>query len=82
MRDLLAGRKPMIFYSEIYALWAGLAGLFIAFGWISRPYVEIVLFVALIILRVASVYFKWTLPHYFSAQKRIGFDPEKEKAES
>lgn len=76
VRDLLAGRKPMIFYSEIYALWAAFAGLFIGLGWISGPYVVTVLFVALIALRVASVYYKWTLPHYFSAQKRIGFDPE------
>ncbi|GEK89598.1 Uncharacterized membrane protein YeiH [Alkalibacterium putridalgicola] len=76
VRDLLTGRKPMIFYSEIYALWAAFAGLFIGLGWISGPYVVTVLFVALIALRVASVYYKWTLPHYFSAQKRIGFDPE------
>ncbi|WP_423190147.1 trimeric intracellular cation channel family protein [Alkalibacterium sp. f15] len=74
VRDLLAGRKPMIFYSEIYALWAALAGLFIGLDWISGPYVVTILFIALIILRVASVYYKWTLPHYFSAQKRFGFD--------
>lgn len=82
VRDLLAGRKPMIFYSEIYALWAALAGLFIAFGWISSPYVETVLFISLIVLRVGSVYFNWTLPHYFSAQKRIGFDPNEEKVKT
>ncbi|OJF93530.1 trimeric intracellular cation channel family protein [Alkalibacterium sp. 20] len=73
VRDLLAGRKPVIFYSEIYALWAALAGLFIGLDWISGPYVVTVLFIALIILRLASIYYKWTLPHYFSAQKRNGF---------
>lgn len=29
LRDVFAGRKPMIFHSEIYGFWAALAGLFI-----------------------------------------------------
>ena len=35
LRDLLAGRKPMIFQQEIYALWAVLAGLIVGLGYIT-----------------------------------------------
>lgn len=71
VRDVLAGRKPMIFHSEIYALWAILAGLIIGLDWVSGPYVVFTLFTAIVILRIASVYYKWNLPHYFTAQKKI-----------
>ena len=37
IRDVFAGRKPMIFRSEIYALWAVLAGLAIGLNWIRGP---------------------------------------------
>ncbi|SFC60574.1 Uncharacterized membrane protein YeiH [Alkalibacterium subtropicum] len=71
IRDVLAGRRPMIFHSEIYALWAILAGLIIGFDWVSGPYIAYTLFVAIVVLRIASVYYKWNLPHYFTAQKKI-----------
>ena len=32
IRDILAGRKPLVFKKEIYAVWAALAGLLIGLG--------------------------------------------------
>jgi len=72
IRDILAGRKPMVFHYEIYALWAIIAGLIIGIDWISGPYVVFTLFISIVVLRIASVYYKWNLPQYFTAQKKIG----------
>ncbi|WP_043931961.1 trimeric intracellular cation channel family protein [Bacillus sp. EB01] len=63
VRDVFAGRKPMIFHSEIYALWAVLAGLFIGLDLVRGPYVTAFLFIAIVFLRIVSVRFKWNLPH-------------------
>lgn len=62
IRDVLAGRKPMIFREEIYALWATLAGLIIGLNLISGPWLTGVLFIAIVVLRMCSVHFKWRLP--------------------
>lgn len=62
LRDILAGRKPMIFQNEIYAIWATLAGLLVGLGYITGPVSTISLLIIIIILRMCSVYFKWTLP--------------------
>lgn len=69
LRDVFAGRKPMIFYSEIYALWAAIAGLIIGLDWISGSYVKVILFISVVILRILSAYFNWRLPHYFFPRK-------------
>lgn len=69
LRDLFAGRKPMIFYSEVYALWAAIAGLIIGLDWIRGPYVVIILFISIVVLRILSAYFNWNLPHYFNFKK-------------
>lgn len=70
LRDLFAGRKPMIFYSEVYALWAAIAGLIIGLDWIRGPYVVIILFISIVVLRILSAYFNWNLPHYFNLKKK------------
>lgn len=62
IRDMFAGRKPMIFRSGIYALWAVLAGLAIGLDWIRGPYSTFSLLIIIVILRILSVYFKWNLP--------------------
>ncbi|VEF47596.1 YvgT [Bacillus freudenreichii] len=62
IRDVFAGRKPMIFRSEIYALWAALAGLSVGLGWISGPLSTFFLLTAIVFFRVLAVYFKWNLP--------------------
>ena len=65
LRDVLAGRKPMIFRQEIYALWAVLAGVVIGLDLIRGPYTIFILLPIIVILRMLSVYFKWNLPHEF-----------------
>lgn len=71
IRDVFAGRKPMIFHSEIYGFWAALAGLFIGLDWISGPYVVAVLFIGIVSLRMASYHYNWNLPRYFSANRKF-----------
>ena len=62
IRDVLAGRKPLVFRDEIYALWAALAGLLIAFGWVKQPWMNYLLIAAIVILRMVSVHYRWRLP--------------------
>lgn len=62
LRDLLAGRKPMIFQKEIYALWATFAGLMIGLEYVNSSISIAILFVAIVILRMLSVRYNWTLP--------------------
>lgn len=65
LRDVLAGRKPMIFQKEIYALWAILAGIVIGLNLIEGSYTIFVLLPIIVILRMLSFYFNWNLPHEF-----------------
>ncbi|GAB4074317.1 trimeric intracellular cation channel family protein [Barrientosiimonas marina] len=62
IRDVFAGRKPMIFRAEIYALWAALGGLMVGLGVIQGPWMTGALFAAIVTLRMLSVQFKWRLP--------------------
>lgn len=62
LRDVFAGRRPMIFHAEIYALWAALGGLAIGLGFINGPLATGVLFSVIVICRMLSVHFKWKLP--------------------
>lgn len=62
IRDVFAGRKPMIFRSGIYALWAVIAGLAIGLDLIRGPYSTFSLLIVIVILRILSVYFNWNLP--------------------
>lgn len=74
LRDVFAGRKPMIFHSEIYGFWAAMAGLFIGLDWVSGPYVVLVLFIGIVTLRMASYHYNWNLPRYFSAHRKYRTD--------
>ena len=62
IRDVFASRKPLIFSSGIYALWAVLAGLVIGLGLVRGPYATFSLLIIIVILRILSVYFNWNLP--------------------
>lgn len=62
IRDVLAGRKPLVLKDEIYAVWAMLAGLAIGIGWFQTTFELLFLFVVIITFRMLSVYFKWKLP--------------------
>ncbi|WP_273127035.1 trimeric intracellular cation channel family protein [Bacillus weihaiensis] len=63
VRDVLAGRKPLVLRSEIYAFWAILAGLLIGFQLIISALGLYILFVGIVLLRVFSYTFKWKLPN-------------------
>jgi uncharacterized membrane protein YeiH len=62
IRDVLAGRKPLVLRDEIYAVWAILAGLFIGLGWVSGNVHLAILFGVVIVMRMLSVFYKWKLP--------------------
>jgi uncharacterized membrane protein YeiH len=62
IRDVLAGRKPLVLRDEIYAVWAILAGLFIGIGKLHNTFDLGLLFGAVIALRMLSVFYKWKLP--------------------
>ncbi len=62
VRDILAGRKPLVLRSEIYIVWAMLAGLAIGLGIGEGTFAIIFLFLSIVTLRMLSVHFKWTLP--------------------
>ncbi|MDU4698175.1 MAG: trimeric intracellular cation channel family protein [Paenibacillus sp.] len=62
IRDLLAGRKPLVLRDEIYAVWAMLAGLAVGMGWFVSTVELILLFVAVVFFRMLSFHYKWKLP--------------------
>lgn len=62
IRDLLAGRKPIVLRSEIYAFWAIVAGVIIGFELANTPVELYVLFLLILILRVYSYKHNWSLP--------------------
>jgi uncharacterized membrane protein YeiH len=62
VRDLLAGRKPLVLRAEIYAFWAIIAGLLIGFELVKQPIELYILFIGIVVLRVLSYTFNWRLP--------------------
>ncbi|MFB9330429.1 trimeric intracellular cation channel family protein [Paenibacillus aurantiacus] len=62
IRDVLAGRKPLVLRDEIYAVWAMLAGAAVGLGWFETPLELLTLFIVVVAFRMMSVQFKWRLP--------------------
>ncbi|WJY28659.1 trimeric intracellular cation channel family protein [Sporosarcina trichiuri] len=62
IRDLLAGRQPLIFKSDIYAVWAALAGLIVGFDNYVHDAALYVLLAATAALRMLSIKYHWQLP--------------------
>lgn len=62
VRDLLAGRKPLVLKAEIYAVWAAMAGILISFGFAQSDFWLYILFIAITALRILSFTYKWRLP--------------------
>jgi uncharacterized membrane protein YeiH len=62
IRDLLAGRKPLVLRDEIYAVWALSAGLAVGLGWSQSISELILLFLLIVISRMLSVHYHWKLP--------------------
>lgn len=63
IRDLLAGRTPLVFKQEIYAVWAASAGLLIGLGIFKEDIALYVLLVIITGLRILSLIFHWKLPN-------------------
>jgi uncharacterized membrane protein YeiH len=63
VRDVLAGRKPLVLRDEIYAVWAILAGACVGLGMASSTLELLMLFVITTVLRILSYTFKWRLPN-------------------
>lgn len=62
LRDVLAGRKPLIFQKETYAIWCLLAGLLIGLDYVKTDELLLLLFLTIITLRMISLYYQWQLP--------------------
>ncbi|XXM71236.1 trimeric intracellular cation channel family protein [Lysinibacillus sphaericus] len=63
VRDLLAGRKPLVLRSEIYAVWAVICGVAVGLGITRSPFELYTLFILTTSLRVLSYLYKWRLPN-------------------
>ncbi|WP_121661489.1 trimeric intracellular cation channel family protein [Metabacillus litoralis] len=63
VRDILAGRKPLVLRAEIYAFWAIIAGFLIGFKLVNDPFELYILFGLIVLLRVLSYTYKWRLPN-------------------
>ena len=62
IRDIMAGRKPLVLRDEIYAVWAILAGLAVGIGKMNVTWQLIGLFVLVVLFRMLSVHYRWRLP--------------------
>ncbi|MBH0156053.1 trimeric intracellular cation channel family protein [Fictibacillus sp. 5RED26] len=63
IRDVLAGRKPVVLREEIYAVWALLGGLVVGLNIVNSTVEYMILFVSLVIFRMLSLKLNWRLPH-------------------
>ncbi|MGX1983375.1 putative membrane protein YeiH [Thermolongibacillus altinsuensis] len=63
IRDVLAGRKPLVLRAEIYAAWAIVAGLAIGTGLAKSPVQLYILFIVVTVLRILSYTYNWKLPN-------------------
>lgn len=77
VRDLLAGRKPLVLRDEIYAVWAMLAGLAVGMGWTNTTIKMILLFALIVILRMISVHYHWKLPRRSLRRGAVGGEPKR-----
>lgn len=62
IRDLLAGRRPLIFKEDIYAIWAAGAGFFVGNGLHAYDWMLYVLLIVFASLRILSYHYRWALP--------------------
>jgi uncharacterized membrane protein YeiH len=62
IRDLLAGRRPLIFRNDIYAVWAAAAGFIVGIGFHENDWAMYLLLVIVATLRILSFHYKWELP--------------------
>ncbi len=63
IRDVLAGRKPVLLHADIYGVWAMLAGLVIGTGFVNQSWELYLLFITIVVLRILTVFYNWKLPY-------------------
>ena len=63
VRDVLAGRKPLLLHADIYGVWAMLVGLVIGIGIVKQPWELYLLFIIIVVLRILTVFYNWKLPN-------------------
>ncbi|MFC7441672.1 trimeric intracellular cation channel family protein [Laceyella putida] len=62
IRDVLAGRKPLVLQKEIYALWSVIIGVVVGLHWVSGNVQLLVLCGLIVALRMVSTIYGWHLP--------------------
>ncbi|MCH7322123.1 trimeric intracellular cation channel family protein [Solibacillus sp. MA9] len=62
VRDLLAGRRPIVLRHEIYGVWAACAGLLIGLEIFRGDFFLYSLFIVITVLRIFSYTRSWSLP--------------------
>lgn len=70
IRDILAGRKPLVLRSEVYAVWAMLGGLGVGLGLGQSKLAVFLLFTAIVTFRMLSVLYEWRLPRRSMGRKK------------
>ncbi|MGV2794454.1 trimeric intracellular cation channel family protein, partial [Clostridium perfringens] len=76
IRDLLAGRKPLVLRAEIYAVWAMLAGLAVGLKFFTSTVGLLLLFGLVVFFRMLSVHYRWKLPSRSLRTGNIGTKSE------
>lgn len=71
IRDVLAGRKPLVMKEEIYAVWAMIAGLVIGLKLSHNAVQMYLLFGGIVLLRMLSVHYGWKLPKRSLKQNQL-----------
>lgn len=69
VRDLLVRKQPLVFKSDLYAFWALIPGILIGFNVVLGNIALYVLFLIIILLRMMSLRFKWSLPRHLIAKQ-------------
>jgi len=62
VRDLLAKRQPFVLKYDLYAVWAMIGGLLVSIETLRTPASLYILFALLILLRMISYTYGWSLP--------------------
>lgn len=62
IRDLLAGRKPLILKKDMYAIWAMIGGLVVGLGLAESEMELYGLIVPIVVCRMLAHHFDWHLP--------------------
>ncbi|MCQ6273364.1 trimeric intracellular cation channel family protein [Bacillus sp. V3B] len=74
VRDVLAGRKPLLLHTDIYGVWAILGGLVIGIGLVNQPWELYLLFMLIVVLRILTVLYNWKLPYCSIKKNQVSYE--------